>query len=415
VQTNNATKRLENENGVSAQKKPVLILGVEPRITVPVARSLHRIGVPVAVASLSARDLTIRSRAIFTFLRLPNYEKSPSRFVAALSAFISEHGFDTLIPVTDGALSAVTQHYESLSALLRLACPPAQIIDRVLNKEATLAVAAQCGIRVPREYDVTELKNSGDISQLRLPLVAKPRQKSSAELFKVRYFHSHDELRKALENGMLDDAILQEYSPGQGVGVEVLYVKGTCIATFQHRRLKEVPHTGGAAAMAIAEPIDPDLKNMALKLLAGLGWEGVAMVEFRHDRASGDAALMEVNGRYWGTVALAILAGVDFPAYEWQFAHGINPAVPQAYDVGLRWRWSAGLLRRWHGIIKGSGKVVKAQNLSIDYNSPTDEPGVIRDSLWSVSDPLPAISEMFKLVRDLALTDARAVWKKLLP
>ena len=34
-------------------ENPVLILGVEPRITVPVARSLHRLGVPVAVAGLS--------------------------------------------------------------------------------------------------------------------------------------------------------------------------------------------------------------------------------------------------------------------------------------------------------------------------------------------------------------------------
>lgn len=403
---------------MSTPNKPVLILGVEPRITVPVARSLHRIGVPVAVASLSERDLTIRSRAVFEFLRLPNYEKSSFEFLAVLSSFIREHGFDTLIPVTDGALSAVARHYESLSAMLRLACPPAQIIDRVLNKETTLAIATQCGIRVPREYNVAELKKVGDVTQLRLPVVAKPRQKSSAELFKVRYFHSHEELRNAIENGSLDDAILQEYSTGQGVGVEVLYVKGACIAAFQHRRLKEVPHTGGAAAMAIAEQINPELKDMALKLLAGLGWEGVAMVEFRHDPGTGDAALMEVNGRYWGTVALAIHAGVDFPVYEWQLAHGINPDVPQAYDVGLRWRWSAGSLRRWHGIVKSSGRAAPAEKSSFNDASANDRSAAsgthaVRDSLWSVSDPLPAISEMLKMAKDLALMDAKAVKKKL--
>ena len=76
-------------------------------------------------------------------------------------------------------------------------------------------------------------------------------------------------------------------APGDGVGVEMLFHQGECIAAFQHRRLKEVPHTGGAAAMAIAEAVDPTLKKMAIDLLRGIGWEGVAMVEFRHDRRTG--------------------------------------------------------------------------------------------------------------------------------
>ena len=85
-------------------EKPVLILGVEPRITVPVARSLQRIGVPVGVASLSAHDPTLQSRAIFQFRRLPSSETSSADFVMALSGLIREYGFEMLIPTTDGAL-----------------------------------------------------------------------------------------------------------------------------------------------------------------------------------------------------------------------------------------------------------------------------------------------------------------------
>jgi len=399
------------------QKQPVLILGVEPRITVPIARSLHRLGVPVAVASLSERDLSLHSRAIFRFLRLPTYAESPSGFVTALSAFIRERGVDMLIPATDGALSVISQHYDSLSALLHLACPPPPIMDRVLNKEATLAIARQCGIRVPREYVVSGLTNIGDIPGLTFPVVAKPRQKRSAETFKVRYFHSERDLGDALKSGVLDDAILQEYCPGQGVGVEVLFHQGACIADFQHRRLKEVPYTGGVAVVAVAEAIDPELRNMALKLLRGLDWEGVAMVEFRHDPATGAAALMEVNGRYWGTLSLAIQAGVDFPAYEWQIVHGETPAVPARYAVGLNWRWSAGSLKRWHGVMKKSTNAMPAQSLLSNHESRPDGSGSrsTRDALWSIRDPLPAIFEMLKTGKDLAVLDGKAVLKKLLP
>lgn len=397
------------------QKQPVLILGVEPRITVPIARSLHRLGVPVAVASLSAHDLSFRSRAVFQFLRLPNYAESPSGFVTVLSAFIREHGVDMLIPATDGALSVISEHYDSLSALLRVACPPARIIDRVLNKEATLAIATQCGIRVPREFVVSALANIGDIPELTFPVVAKPRQKSSAEIFKVRYFHSERDLVDALRSGALDGAILQEYCPGQGVGVEVLFHQGACIADFQHRRLKEMPHTGGVAVMAVAEPIDPELRNMALKLLRGLEWEGVAMVEFRHDPATGAAALMEVNGRYWGTLSLAIQAGVDFPAYQWQLAHGETPAVPARYAIGLRWRWKAGLVKRWHGVMKSSRSASPAQSSLANDGSRSDGSPSTCDALWSIRDPLPAIFEMLKTGKDLAVLDGKAVLKRLLP
>jgi predicted ATP-grasp superfamily ATP-dependent carboligase len=395
-------------------EKPVLILGVEPRITVPVARSLQRIGVPVGVASLSGHDSTLQSRAIFQFRRLPSSETSSADFVMALSGFIREYGFDMLIPTTDGALGAISEHYDRLKPLLHISCPPAEIIDRILNKEATLAIASQCGLRVPREYVISAQANLGDIPDLAYPVVAKPRQKSSAETFKVRYFQSEAELTAALKSGALDGAILQEYCAGDGVGVEMLFHQNECIAAFQHRRLKEVPHTGGAAAMAISEPVDPTLKKLAIDLLRGIGWEGVAMVEFRHDRKSGVASLMEVNGRYWGTVALALMAGVDFPAYEWQLAHGKTPSVPATYQVGLCWRWSAGMLKRSHGMMTGAKSTLPVASAQSGDQLQAGNSGPTRDALWLSSDPMPAVFELFRTGKTLVLQDGKALAKKLL-
>ena len=55
--------------------------------------------------------------------------------------------------------------------------------------------------------------------------------------------------------------LLQEYCAGAGVGVEMLMHEGNCLGVFQHRRLKELPYTGGVSVTAIAEQPDP-----------GLGW-----------------------------------------------------------------------------------------------------------------------------------------------
>ena len=118
------------------------------------------------------------------------------------------------------------------------------------------------------------------------------------------------------------------------------------IALFQHRRLKEFPRSGGVSVVAIAEPVDSLLADHAMRLLKALEWEGVAMVEFRVDRPTQRVALMEVNGRYWGSLQLSILAGVDFPWYQWQVAHAQSSDVPVCYRTGVTARWTHGALQR---------------------------------------------------------------------
>jgi hypothetical protein len=48
---------------------------------------------------------------------------------------------------------------------------------------------------------------------------------------------------------------------------------------------------------------------------------------------------MEINGRFWGSLQLAVDAGVDFPALLAAVAlDGARPAPPR-YRIGVRSRW----------------------------------------------------------------------------
>jgi predicted ATP-grasp superfamily ATP-dependent carboligase len=398
-------------------KRPVLILGIEPRITIPIARSLYRYGVPVETASLSDTEPFLRSRSVRKSTRLP--DPSNSSFPDSLTRLISSQQFDMLIPATDAALAAISAHDEHLRALLHVACPPPQVVQRVLNKSLTLEIAQKCGIRVPQSYRIRTLAELEAMSNsLQFPLVAKPYHKSKETDFKVRYFRDLDELRRALtsDEELGSRILLQEYCPGDGVGVEVLLHQGQAIATFQHRRLKEVPSTGGAAVVALAEQLDPDLVEQAVALLRAIEWEGVAMVEFRYQRAERRAALMEVNGRYWGTLSLPIQAGIDFPLYEWQLAHGETPVVPSSYAVGTRWRWTAGYVRRWHDLAKSSArKALRRPSVLRELlPSVTDLIGT-RDAMFTATDPLPAISETLGTLRAALTSDMSAVLKRAHP
>ena len=70
----------------------------------------------------------------------------------------------------------------------------------------------------------------------------------------------------------------------------------------------------------------------AERLLTALKWHGVAMVEFKMD-ARGQYWLMEINPRLWGSLALSIDAGVDFPAGLLQIACGQQLAAQPQYKI----------------------------------------------------------------------------------
>jgi protein-tyrosine-phosphatase/predicted ATP-grasp superfamily ATP-dependent carboligase len=403
----------------SSNSRPVLILGASPRIAIPIARVLReRCGVEVDVAALSRSDNRLYSRAVRRFFYLPNEPRSPETFSQALLAEIREHGYDMLIPVQDAAVSAIASNYEALRELLYVACPPPHIAQRVLTKDFTLKIAEQCGIAIPRSH---KLASEADLHELHpapvFPAVLKPSERKEGSSFKAKYFRDSAELTSFLKSNTYGELLLQEYCPGVGVGIEMLIHQGECLASFQHRRIKEDPPSGGVAVMAISEETDSALADASYRLLRALEWEGVAMVEFRKDPASGRAVLMEVNGRYWGTTSLPLQAGVEFPVYEWKLAHGQTPEIPDSYRIGLRWRWTAGYLERLHRMMIGfRGGIDQPESRSRALaDLPRDLSLSIRDAIFSPSDPIPAIAETLILLGRLLRNNLRTVLRKLLP
>lgn len=89
--------------------------------------------------------------------------------------------------------------------------------------------------------------------------------------------------------------------------------------------------------------VEPVLLQRSLGLLRDLGWEnGVAMVEYKVDPKSGQTWLMEINGRFWGSLQMAVDAGVDFPALLLQCARGEVQPEPVVGTPGVKTRWLLG-------------------------------------------------------------------------
>lgn len=130
--------------------------------------------------------------------------------------------------------------------------------------------------------------------------------------------------------------LIQAYAPGHGVGVFFLRWGGRILATLMHRRLHEVPHTGGVSSLRETW-WDDDLHADALARIESLDWSGVGMLEYRWHDADNSFRLMEFNARFWGSLHLALFAGVDFPELLVDAWRGAD-VVPVRAPSGIRCR-----------------------------------------------------------------------------
>jgi predicted ATP-grasp superfamily ATP-dependent carboligase len=85
--------------------------------------------------------------------------------------------------------------------------------------------------------------------------------------------------------------------------------------------------------------LDRELVAKSAALLRAAGWSGPAMVEFKNDVPGGRPKLMEVNGRFWGSLRLAIDSGIDFPLLYLRLAAGEKVEPQFEYRTGVRSRW----------------------------------------------------------------------------
>jgi predicted ATP-grasp superfamily ATP-dependent carboligase len=136
--------------------------------------------------------------------------------------------------------------------------------------------------------------------------------------------------------------LIQKKVEGPGVGIFLLMKNGEVLADFAHRRIREKPPSGGVSVLCESIKPPKDALHAAVKILKKLDWTGVAMVEFKVDQEENKANLLEVNARFWGSLQLAVTAGVDFPYLLYRMAKGENIEEPDGYKIGIKSRWELG-------------------------------------------------------------------------
>jgi predicted ATP-grasp superfamily ATP-dependent carboligase/protein-tyrosine-phosphatase len=316
----------------------VLVLDGDQGASLAIVRSLGRFGMTVDAGERRRRFLASYSRHVEDAITYPDPLADPGGFVRTIEERVSAKKYELVIPVTEDTVQPLAASRERIERHAKLAIAPSEALETMTDKRKTFELAARLGVPVPASWTFTSLADLENASKaLPYPVVVKPsrsiangaggKNEARAKL-SVAYAHDPSELvalsRPALATG--GSVIVQEYFRGSGVGVEVLADRGEIIYAFQHKRLHELPLTGGGSCLRESMPVNPVLLEHAKRLIAATKWHGVAMIEFKLDEATHEARLMEVNGRFWGSLPLAVAAGADFPRFLLElYAEGKRP------------------------------------------------------------------------------------------
>jgi len=326
-----------------------LIPDIDRRKALPIIRALGKSGVRVLGLSSHRAPMGWFSKYCAKTFRCPDYRDEPDAFLEYLSDVCRTQKPDVLYPIEDVSLDLCVRHPQFWQPFTSALLPSPDALERTYDNWQTLQTAKACGIPAPESFCPQSLAEVADLGRSRQgPWIIKPRKGSGSR--GLQYVEHHNDLETCYRKvaSQYPSPIIQERIPAGGQGVGVSFLLDRCsqpLAIFCHRRLREYPISGGPSTLRVSFR-DDRLIEQSLRLLTALNFTGVAMVEYKLDTRTGEYVLMEVNPRFWGSLPLAIHAGVNFPVLYHRASLGLAVVPVLEYTLGLygRWLWPGDLL-----------------------------------------------------------------------
>jgi predicted ATP-grasp superfamily ATP-dependent carboligase len=314
------------------------------RIAYNIVRSLGKQGIKVGVGVDRFLGMAAVSRYTTATFQHPSFVDEPAQFLQTVREALIRYAPRVYIPADEEAF--LIAKYIDLLNDLGVKIPVAKFdVLKVLHlKHEVTGLATSLGIPTPETIvprDEREIREFG--RQHGWPVVLKLLSSSGA---RGVFYLNRDDPSPLSETGPLHyvrmgEFLAQSYVRGTGYGVSMLFNSGELRARFTHKRLREKTYSGGISTLrsGVSNPL---LEEYAETLLRHVKYHGVAMVEFKYDEATNQAWLIEVNPRFWGSLALAVQSGVDFPYLLYRIALEGDVKPVLTYKTGVCVRWILG-------------------------------------------------------------------------
>lgn len=397
--------------------KTAIVLDGNLKSALSIVRSLGTAGILVSAGAERQTALALHSKYTKHRFVYDSPKVDQQKFIEAIKAAALEIGNNPVVYACSDATWLTLYKYRSdLQDIVTLVFPEAEAVDIAFDKAATYSEAGHLGINtIPTIMPSSALELPKLTQSISYPAVVKARHsvawQNGQGVFGTAYFVQNF---KELENKFSDlynktgeAPLIQTFIKGEEYGVELLVNNGVVSAETIHHRIRSLSPTGGASV--VKETIEEGqltrgLREAADKFATALSWTGPLMVEFKVDNDSQVIYLMELNGRWWGSLPLSIKAGVDFPYLYYQ-------QVADKYRETEIFQGRPYIVtRHFLGDLVNLARVFFARDKMRQYLYPSRRkalrdffrhiPGTKSD-VWQLTDPVPSLMEYIDVVAKL--------------
>ena len=397
------------------RRMDAIVLDGHLKSALSAVRSLGAAGMHVSVGAERATAMALHSRYAEERFIYPSPYTDQKAFIDALIREAMRRGGKPVVfAFSDATFLSLYAYRETLKDVVTITFPPEKSMEIAFDKAATYSLARVSGVpTIPTHMIETadEVRRLADT--LTYPVVVKARRsvawKEGVGIFGTASFvHDGGELEArffACKHATGESPLIQTFIRGDEYGVEMLAHEGVPYAIVAHHRLRSLSPTGGAAVLkeTLYDGVLKDtLVAHAQTLVEKLAWTGPIMVEFKVDQDSRTPYLMEINGRFWGSLPLSVFAGVDMPFlyYNYLTAH-VMPSVVAKGKEGIVSVHRMGYFANLFSVLFSRSRMrpllfPKRSSVVRDIFALRRH---VLDDVWTWADPKPVFAEIIDLIK----------------
>lgn len=378
----------------------VIVTNAKNRIAYNIVKSLGQKGIDVHTSDFVPLSMSFASRYSKSHFLYPSPFKYQKEFIESLIKKIKRLKTDVLMPVFEETF-LIAKFKTELEQHVRMVIPDYEQILSAHNKDRWKAIADKLHIPVPRSYNATEIKNRMVlVKKLHFPVLIKPKQGGGA--WGISQINNLEELETIFEQEYYvrkpwERFIIQEKIDGETICVAMLFRKGEYRAKVTYKQLRDYPITGGQATLRMSLH-NEQAEDSFQKLLEKLKWHGICQADFIIGRENNIPYLIDINPRFWGSLAQGIASGVDFPNLLYKIAVDGDVEPVKDFKADVMTRWIGGDLRTFFPLLKISRNRL---NFTRKFIFPGDGK-IFLDDL-SLKDPSPffiwGIDALFRILK----------------
>jgi predicted ATP-grasp superfamily ATP-dependent carboligase len=280
-----------------------------------------------------------RSRAAAGVVKVPDPARDRPGYVAALARAAAHLEVTAVLPGTDLALMALAGTHDAFPTGVRVATADPETVRLATDKRELERLAERTGLTTPPCIHTTYADVQAGL-EVTLPAIVKPPSTRTptdggfATSF-ARRAATREELLAAVRAVPGEAVMIQPALNGDLTAVCGVAWQGRVAAITLQRAWRIYPPGCGITAFAETIPIEPALEAGVRRLMNELGWSGIFQAQFISTPQG--SYMIDLNPRIYGSLALAVAAGLNLPAIWADLLTGREPRMG-SYRVGVRFR-----------------------------------------------------------------------------